>query len=167
MHSKTFHISKVTFALIFYFIYFISYAAPSTGGPSAAVQFQYKNWVRQNNLNTSAIDGKSVGWTRVSEPEDPEGYFYAPLSITTLKGSRVSVQSLINYTSDEGNPESLLGVTLYNCASRTKQEQSTVQYSKQWADGEVILQIGLEEPWVPVKVGSAGMRLLKIVCDLS
>jgi hypothetical protein len=59
-----------------------------------------------------------------------------------------------------------LGVTLYDCAIGTKQEQSTVQYSKHWADGDVLYEIVLEEPWNSVKVGTEGMRLLKTVCDI-
>jgi hypothetical protein len=120
----------------------------------------------KNDLSSTSIVGEFQGWVLISEPGTTPVIFYAPLSISTLKYGFVSVTTIINYTSDEGNAESLLGVSLYNCAQRSKQEQSTVQYSKHWADGDVLFEIGLEEPWNSVKVGTEGMRLLKTVCDL-
>jgi len=143
-----------------------SNAAPSVNQSDVAKQFPIEFLKSHNDLTLVPVDGKSEGWLMVSEPGTTPLIFYAPLSISTLKDGFVFVTKLINYTSDEGNAESLLGLTLYNCASRTKQEQSTVQYSKQWADGDVLLRIGLEEPWNSVKVGTEGMRLLKTVCNL-
>lgn len=143
-----------------------SHAAPSINQSDVTKQFPIEILKSHNDLKLVPLDGKSEVWLMVSEPGTTPVIFYAPLSIITLKDGFVSVTTLINYTSDEGNAESLLGLTLYNCASRTKQEQSTVQYSKQWADGDVLLRIGLEEPWNSVKVDTEGMRLLKTVCNL-
>ena len=92
------------------------------------------------------------------------GFYYDPLSIKQVKVGFVAVTTIINYISDEGNKESLLGMTVYDCARRVKQEQSTEQYTQYWADGEIKLKLGLEEPWGTVKVGTDGMRLLKTVC---
>jgi hypothetical protein len=127
--------------------------------------YEYKNPNASNFSSALAIEKKDL-WQLISEPGTTPVIYYAPLSIQTDNDGFASVTTVINYTSDEGNAESLLGVSLYNCAQRTKQEQSTVQYSKHWADGDVLFKIGLEEPWNPVKVGTEGMRLLKVACDL-
>lgn len=103
-------------------------------------------------------------WLRISHPSTGPGYYYDPLSIKQVREGFVVVTTMINYVSDEGNKESLLGVTLYDCVRKVKQEQSTVQYTKYWADGDIKFKIGLEEPWNSVKAGTDGMRLLKTVC---
>lgn len=113
---------------------------------------------------TTAI-ALSEGWLQISEPNAVPGYYYDPLSIKQVKDGFVRVTTMINYISDEGNKESLLGVTLYDCVRKEKQEQSTVQYSQYWADGDVKLRLGLEDEWGTVKVGTDGMRLLRIVCS--
>ena len=148
------------------FLNSVSYAASGVGETDASAKLSRKYFRIQNESQGSAIVGKSEGWLLISEPGTTPVIYYAPLSIKKLKDGFVSVQSLLNYISDEGNAESLLGVTLYDCAMGTKQEQSTVQYSKHWADGDVVLEIGLEEPWELVKINTEGMRLMKTVCDL-
>jgi hypothetical protein len=163
---------RLSLCLLFCYLIFtilptsVSYASPSVSLSGAAKQFSIESLKNHNDHSQVPADGKIEGWLMVSEPGTTPVIYYAPLSISTLKSGFVSVTTLINYTSDEGNSESLLGVSLYNCAHRTKQEQSTVQYSKHWADGDVLFKIGLEEPWNSVKVGTEGMRLLKTVCDL-
>jgi hypothetical protein len=117
------------------------------------------------SLPSSAGDKATHGiWQRISEPNAMPGFYYDPLSIKQVKVGFVAVTTIINYISDEGNKESLLGMTVYDCARRVKQEQSTEQYTQYWADGEIKLKLGLEEPWGTVKVGTDGMRLLKTVC---
>lgn len=117
------------------------------------------------SLPASAGDKATHGiWQRISEPNEMPGFYYDPLSIKQVKDGFVSVTTIINYISDEGKKESLLGVTVYDCARGVKQEQSTVQYTQHWADGEIKLKLGLEEPWDSVKVETVGMRLLKSVC---
>jgi hypothetical protein len=59
----------------------------------------------------------------------------------------------------------MVGSSIYDCKSLTKQEQYTVQYKQHWAAGSIIVKIGIEEEWSPVKVRSDGMKLLKIVCS--
>jgi len=103
-------------------------------------------------------------WLRLSEPNAVLGYYYDPLSIKQVKEGFTTVTTMINYISDTGNKESLLGVTVFDCARRVRQEQSTVQYTQYWADGVIKLKLGLEEPWDTVKVGTDGMQLLKTVC---
>lgn len=146
------------------FVSFISRAASGLGETDAAAKLPSENFRFLNESQSSAIVGKSEGWLLISEPGTTPVIYYAPLSIKKVKDGFVSVQSLINYTSDEGSKESLLGVTLYDCAMGTKQEQSTVQYSRHWADGDVVLEIGLEEPWELVKFNTEGMRLMKVAC---
>lgn len=119
-----------------------------------------------SNYSSALINEKKDLWLLISEPGTTPAIYYAPLSVRTVKPGFASVTNLINYTSEEGKAESLLGITVYDCAMGTKQEQSTVQYSRHWADGDVVLQIGLEEPWQPVKLGTEGMRLLKVACDV-
>lgn len=116
-------------------------------------------------FSTTTAIALSEGWLQISEPNAVPGYYYDPLSIKKVKEGFVSVETMINYISDEGNKESLLGVTLYDCVRRLKQEQSTVQYSQYWADGDVKIRLGLEIEWGTVKVGTDGMRLLRIVCS--
>jgi hypothetical protein len=153
------------FFSVMLFVCSVSHAAFGNGEIDTAAKLPRENFNFLNGSQSSVIIGKSEGWLLISEPGTTPVIYYAPLSISRLKSGFASVTSLINYTSDEGNAESLLGVSLYNCASATKQEQSTVQYSMHWADGDVKLRIGLEEPWNPVKVGTEGMRLLKVACD--
>lgn len=118
------------------------------------------------SLSSFAEDKAMHGiWQRISELGSLPSFYYDPLSIKQVREGFVTVTTMINYISDEGNKESLLGVTLYDCARRVKQEQSTVQYTQYWADGDVKFKIGLEEPWNTVKVGTDGMRLLKTVCS--
>jgi hypothetical protein len=133
-------------------------------GNNSVHQYDVKKLKEQSNLPSASIVRKSEGWLLISEPGTTPVIYYAPLSIQTDQDGFASVTSLINYISDEGNEESLLGVSLYNCAELTKQEQSTVQYSKHWADGDVLFEIGLEEPWNSVKAGTEGMLLLKVAC---
>lgn len=117
------------------------------------------------SLSSSAED-KAMHeiWQRISEPGSLPGYFYDPLSIKQVKEGFVTVTTMINYISDEGNKESLLGVTLFDCMRGLRQEQSTVQYTQYWADGDIKFKIGFEEAWRLVKAGTDGMRLLKAVC---
>jgi hypothetical protein len=154
------------FFLILLFSSSNSYSASVVREESDASKLNSEGFKLPNDSKHSAIVRKSELWQLISEPGTTPVIYYAPLSISTLKSGFATVTSLINYTSGDGNAESLLGVTLYNCASATKQEQSTVQYSMHWADGDVKLRIGLEEPWELVKVGTEGMRLMKTVCDL-
>lgn len=144
----------------------VALAAPSAATISAQPYVQIDQLKKPQTLSAIRIHPTNEGWVRISEPDEKTGYFYAPFSIKAVKNGFVSVMTLINYISDEGDAESLLGVTVYDCVNRTKQEQSTVQYSQQWADGEIKYKAGLEEEWGSVKVGSDGMRLLKIICNL-
>jgi hypothetical protein len=161
-------LSILLFSKIAVFVVFFTASQTSSSAsyilPSPRLS-EYQNPNASNFSSALTIDKKDL-WQLISEPGTTPVIYYAPLSISTLKSGFASVTTVINYTSDEGNAESLLGVSLYNCAQRTKQEQSTVQYSKHWADGDVLFKIGLEEPWNPVKVGTEGMRLLKVACDL-
>lgn len=159
-------ILQPNFFLIVLFVSSIAFATAGVGEKNASVKLFSENLIFLNQSKYSANVGKSEGWLLISEPGTTPVIYYAPFSVRKVKPGFASVTSLINYTSDEGNAESLLGVTLYNCASATKQEQSTVQYSMHWADGDVKLRIGFEEPWELVKVGTEGMRLMKTVCDL-
>lgn len=140
-------------------------AAPSAATISAQPFVHIDRLKKPQTAGAVHVNSTNEGWVRISEPDEKTGYFYAPFSIKAVKNGFFSVTTLINYISDEGNAESLLGVTIYDCKNRTKQEQSTVQYSQQWADGEIKLKLGLEEEWGAVKVGSDGMSLLKTVCD--
>ncbi len=106
----------------------------------------------------------SVGWLMISAPGDTPSYYYDPLNIRVVKPGFNSVIYTINYTSDEGALESLVGSSIYDCNRRTKQEQYTVQYKRHWGAGDIIYKIGLEEEWSEVKVGTDAMKLLKIVC---
>lgn len=166
MHQTNISFVKIFLISILLFSNSVSGAASGIGETDVAAKLSTENFRFLNESQSSAIVGKNEGWLLISEPGTTPVIYYAPLSIKRVKKGFVSVQSLINYISDEGNAESLLGVTLYNCAMGTKQEQSTVQYSKQWADGDVVLEIGLEEPWELVKFNTEGMRLMKVVCDL-
>lgn len=156
-------LSKITVFLIFFMALQTSKSASYIS--SAPRLSEYQNSNSSNFSSALTIDKKDL-WLLISEPGTTPVIYYAPLSISTVKPGFVRVTSLINYISDEGNAESLLGDTLYDCAMGTKQEQSTVQYSKHWADGDVVLEIGLEEPWELVKFNTEGMRLMKTVCDL-
>lgn len=151
-------------ASIFNFSFWIMFQVPCYASITGAVKFENRE-IKNNLPAQSDLDNRGL-WQLISEPATTPLIYYSPLSIKKVKDGFVSVQSLINYTSDEGSKESLLGVTLYDCAMGTKQEQSTVQYSKHWADGDVVLEIGLEEPWELVKINTEGMRLMKTVCDL-
>lgn len=106
----------------------------------------------------------SVGWLMISAPGDIPSYYYDPLSIKVTKPGLNSVTYTINYTNDEGELESLVGSSIYDCNSRKKQEQNIVQYKKHWAAGNSIYKGGLEEEWSDVQAESNGMKLLKIVC---
>lgn len=153
--------------IIFFILFFSDLRIASSASYilSAPLLSEYKK-PNAGNFSSALTNEKKDLWLLISEPGTTPVIYYAPLSVSTIKPGFASVTSLINYTSDEGNAESLLGITVYDCAMGTKQEQSTVQYSQHWADGDVVLQIGLEEPWQPVKLGTEGMRLLKVACDL-
>ena len=116
-------------------------------------------------LSAAYASPMSEGWLQISAPGSNQGYYYSPLSITKVKDKFYTVQTIINYQSDEGRNESLIGITLYDCFTRKLQEQSTRQYSKFWADGELLYEIGLEATWKPVKIGSDGMRLFNLICN--
>lgn len=163
---KTFAYFRCVLYLFILVQIFPLYAGATTDERHTFNQFKIGNPKIRNDSSSASFMSKSEGWLLISEPGTTPVIYYAPLSIKTVKDAFVSVQSLINYISDEGSAESLLGVTLYDCAMGTKQEQSTVQYSKHWADGDVVLEIGLEEPWELVKINTEGMRLMKTVCDL-
>jgi hypothetical protein len=106
----------------------------------------------------------SAGWLMISAPGDIPSYYYDPLSIKVVKPGFNSVIYTINYTNDEGALESLVGSSIYDCKSLTKQEQYIFQYKQHWAAGSIIYKGGLEEEWSDVKAESSGMKLLKIVC---
>lgn len=106
----------------------------------------------------------SVGWLMISAPGDIPSYYFDPLSIKVVKPGFNSVIYTINYTNDEGELESLVGSSIYDCNSLTKQEQYIFQYKQHWAAGNIIYKGGLEEEWGDVKEESSGMKLLKIVC---
>jgi hypothetical protein len=106
----------------------------------------------------------SVGWLMISLPGDIPSYYYDPLSIKVTKPGFNSVIYTINYTNDEGELESLVGSSIYDCKSLTKQEQYIFQYKQHWAAGSIIYKGGLEEEWSDVQAESSGMKLLKIVC---
>lgn len=129
-------------------------------------QEQRSLWESPNRAKPRQHTPESEGWVRISEPDEKTGYFYAPFSISKVSDGVFAVTTLINYISDEGNAESLIGVTNYDCARRVKQEQSTIQYSQQWGDGVILIKLGFEPEWTTVKIGSDGMSLLKTVCSL-
>jgi hypothetical protein len=106
----------------------------------------------------------SVGWIMISPLGDIPSYYFDPLSIKVVKPGFNSVIYTINYTNDEGELESLVGSSIYDCNSLTKQEQYIFQYKQHWAAGSIIYKGGLEEEWGDVKAESSGMKLLKIVC---
>ena len=106
----------------------------------------------------------SVGWLMISAPGDIPSYYYDPLNIKIVKPGFNSVIYTINYTNDEGELESLVGSSIYDCNSLTKQEQYIFQYKQHWAAGNIIYKGGLEEEWGDVKEESSGMKLLTIVC---
>ena len=106
----------------------------------------------------------SVGWLMISAPGDIPSYYYDPLSIKVTKPGFNSVIYTINYTNDEGELESIVGSSIYDCNNRTKQEQNIFQYKQHWAAGNIIYKGGLEEEWSDVKAGSNAMKSLKIVC---
>lgn len=160
------YIRYFKFILQLIFISNLSNSLSGTRETMIVSKLNNENLQSINDSVYSAIVGKSELWLLISEPGTTPVIYYAPLSVSTVKPGFASVTSLINYTSDEGNAESLLGITVYDCAMGTKQEQSTVQYSQHWADGDVVLQIGLEEAWQPVKLCTEGMRLLEVACDL-
>ena len=129
-------------------------------------QEQRSLWETPNRAKSSQHTPESEGWVRTSEPDEKTGYFYAPFSISKVSEGFFTVTTLINYISDEGNAESLIGVTNYDCAQRVKQEQSTIQYSQQWGYGLILHKLGFEPNWTTVKIGSDGMSLLMTVCSL-
>lgn len=167
-HKLTPSLCIFIFSKIAFFIIFFSASQTASSASyilSALRLSEYQN-PKASNFSSALTNEKKDLWLLISEPGTTPVIYYAPLSISTIKPGFARVTSLINYTNDEGNAESLLGITVYDCAMGTKQEQSTVQYSQHWADGDVVLQIGLEEPWQLVKLGTEGMRLLKVACDL-
>jgi hypothetical protein len=83
----------------------------------------------------------SEGWLLISAPGDIPSYYYDPLNIKEIKPGFNSVIYTINYTNDDGKPESLVGSAIYDCKSLTKQEQYTLQYKQHWAAGSVIVKI--------------------------
>lgn len=108
--------------------------------------------------------GDAWNMAKIQRTNAMPGFYYDPLSIKQVKDGFVAVTTIINYISDEGNKKSLLGMTFYDCARRVKQEKSTEQYTQYWGDGGIKLKLGLEEPWGTVKVGTDGMRLMKVAC---
>lgn len=167
-HELTPSLGILFFSKIAFFTIFFTASQTASSASyilSAPRLSEYQN-PNASNFSSALTNEKKDLWLLISEPGTTPVIYYAPLSVSTVKPGFASVTSLINYTSDEGNAESLLCITVYDCAMGTKQEQSTVQYSQHWADGDVVLQIGLEEAWQPVKLGTEGMRLLKVACDL-
>lgn len=104
------------------------------------------------------------GWLLLGEPGEDLQYYYDPLNVKQVSPGLTSVDYLINYVNNAGEPQSLLGSTVYDCERSSKQEQAMTHHKLHWASGRVIGKADGEKEWTDVKRQSNGMKLLKIVC---
>ena len=104
------------------------------------------------------------GWVALGLPNGESSMYYDPSSVHEVEGGFKTIASVINYLNEQGQFESLISATLYDCQNTSKLDHFTIQHSLHWGDGEVIAKSGVDEQWRPVKPKTNGMVLFRVAC---
>ena len=103
-------------------------------------------------------------WKRVSVADRYTAVYLDVDSVRVLDGGiRVAV-SVINYQTANGNEESLLAGTLYDCLGNRKRDQFVRKSDAHWGKGIEIRTSGEESQWFEVRARSIGDSLQRAVC---
>jgi hypothetical protein len=114
---------------------------------------------------TLAMPASAQNWKRVSVADRYTAVYLDMDSVRVLDGGiRVAV-SVINYQTANGNEESLLAGTLYDCLGSRKRDQFVRQSDAHWGKGIEILISGEESKWFEVLGRSMGDSLQRAVCS--
>ncbi len=105
------------------------------------------------------------GWVALGLPNGESSFHYDPASVHVVEGGFKTVVSVINYVNGQGQFESLVSASLYDCKNISKLDQFTIQHRMHWGDGEVIAKSRLEEQWRLVKPKTNGMLLFRAACE--
>ncbi len=111
------------------------------------------------------VQAQHEGWIKLLLSSTDFDIYYQPLSIGERPDGTRFVLSLLNYTDKDGRPASIITSRVFDCQRQTKMDQSNVQYSQHWGDGEVVATSGKESGWREVSPGSNGATLLTATCS--
>jgi hypothetical protein len=104
------------------------------------------------------------GWVALGVPNGESSIHYDPTSLHVVEGGFKTIVSVINYLNEQGQFESLVSASLYDCQNISKLDHFTNQHRLHWGDGEVITKSGVDEQWRPVKPKTNGMLLFRVAC---
>ena len=114
---------------------------------------------------TLAMPVSAQNWKRVSVADRYTAVYLDMDSVRVLDGGiRVAV-SVINYQTANGNEESLLAGTLYDCLGNRKRDQFVRKSDAHWGKGIEIRISGEESKWFEVLERSMGDSLQRAVCS--
>jgi hypothetical protein len=114
---------------------------------------------------TLAMPASAQSWDRVVAADRYTAVYLDTESVRVLDGGiRVAV-SVINYQTANGNDESLLAGTLYDCSGNRKRDQFVRKSDSHWGNGIEIRLSGEESRWFDVRRHTIGDSLQRAVCS--
>ena len=114
---------------------------------------------------TCPLPLKAQSWERVGATDRYTAVYLDTESVRVFDGGiRVAV-SVINYQTANGNDESLLAGTLYDCSGNRKRDQFVRRSDSHWGKGIEIRSSGEESRWFDVRRHTIGDSLQRAVCS--